>query len=119
MKNDLSRKKKTCYRKFYLTPCNLLVLTDEICPNAILPAGLLPSTSAHLFYKLDLESYEYLEDCSHQWQVLPPSIVGNTSMSLNRWILQVFNINTLIHTCKNVLDALIPTFIIGRLYHVY
>jgi hypothetical protein len=66
-----------------------------------------------------LESYEYLEACSHQWQVLPPSTVGNTSMSLDRWILQVFDLNTFIHTCKNVLGALIPTFIISRLSRIF
>ena len=32
--------------------------------------------------------FECLETCSHQWQVLSPSTVfGNTSMSLDRWIL--------------------------------
>jgi hypothetical protein len=95
-----------------------LMLTDERCLNALLSVGLLPSTSTHLFWKRGLESYEYLEACSHQWQVLSPSTVGNTSMSPDRWILQVFDLNTFIHTCKNVLGALIPTFIIGRLSHV-
>jgi hypothetical protein len=94
------------------------VLNDERFLNSLLSVGLLPSTSTHLFWKRDLESYEYLEACSHQWQVLSPSTVGNTSMSPDRWILQVFDLNTFIHTCKNVLGALIPTFIIGRLSHV-
>jgi hypothetical protein len=99
-------------------PALYLMLNDERFLNALLSVGLLPSNSTHLFWKRDLESYEYLEACSHQWQVLLPSIVGNTSMSLDRWILQVFDLNTFIHTCKNVLGALIPTFIISRLSHV-
>jgi hypothetical protein len=64
------------------------------------------------------ESYEYLEVYSHQWKALSPSTVGNTSMSLDQCILQVFNTDSSIHTCKNVLSALIPTFIIGRLSHI-
>ena len=40
---------------------------------------------------LGLESrviFECLETCSHQWQVLSPlTVFGNTSMSLDRWIL--------------------------------
>jgi hypothetical protein len=95
-----------------------LVLTDERFLNSLLLIGLIPSTSAHLFQKRDLESYGYLQDCSHQWQVLSPLTFGNTSMSLDRWILQVFNLKSIIHTFKNVLDALIRTFIIGRLSHV-
>jgi hypothetical protein len=39
-------------------------------------------------------------------------------MSHDRWINQVFDLNTFIHTCKNVLGALIPTFIIGRMSRV-
>jgi hypothetical protein len=46
-------------------PALYLMLTDERCLNALLSAGLFPSTSAHLFWKRDLESYEYLEACSH------------------------------------------------------
>jgi hypothetical protein len=42
-----------------------LVLNDEKCSNVLLLVGLLPSNSTHLFWKLDLESYEYLEACSH------------------------------------------------------
>jgi hypothetical protein len=42
-----------------------LVLTDEICINALLSMGLLPSTPSHLFWKRGLVSYEYLEACSH------------------------------------------------------
>jgi hypothetical protein len=42
-----------------------LVLTDERCLNALLSAGLFPSTSAHVFWIRDLEFYEYLEGCSH------------------------------------------------------
>jgi hypothetical protein len=42
-----------------------LMLTDERCLNALLLVRLLPSTSTHLFWKWDLESYEYLEACSH------------------------------------------------------
>jgi hypothetical protein len=99
-------------------PALYLVLTDERFLNALLLVGLFPSTSAPLLWKQDLESYEYLEACSHQWQALWPSTVGNTSMSHDRWILQVFNTSSFIHTCKNVLGALIPTFIIGRLSHV-
>jgi hypothetical protein len=95
-----------------------LVLTDERCINALLSVGLFPSTSAHLFGKRNLESYEYLEDCNHQWKSLSPSTVGNTLVSPDRWILQVFDIDYSIHTCKNVLGALIPTFIIARLSHV-
>jgi hypothetical protein len=99
-------------------PALYLMLTDERCLNALLSVGLFPSTSAHLFWKRDLESYEYLEACSHQWQALSPSTVGNTSMSPDRWILQVFDTDSSIHTCKNVLGALIPTFIIGRLSRI-
>jgi hypothetical protein len=86
-----------------------LMMTNERFLNSLISTILLPSTSDHLFWKRDLESYEYLEACSHQWQVLLPSTVGNTSMSLDRWILQVFDLNTFIHTCKNVLSALIMT----------
>jgi hypothetical protein len=39
-------------------------------------------------------------------------------MSPYQWILQVFDPETFINTCKNALDALIPTFIIGMLSHV-
>jgi hypothetical protein len=46
-------------------PALYLMLTDERCLNALLSVGLLPSTSTHLFWKRDLESYEYLEACSH------------------------------------------------------
>jgi hypothetical protein len=46
-------------------PALFLVLTDERCLNALLSAGLFPSTSAHLFWIWDLEFYEYLEACSH------------------------------------------------------
>jgi hypothetical protein len=46
-------------------PALLLVLTDERCLNALLSAGLFPSTSAHVFWIRDLEFYEYLEVCSH------------------------------------------------------
>jgi hypothetical protein len=42
-----------------------LMLTDERCLNSLLSLGLLPSTSAHLLWKQGLESYEYLEACSH------------------------------------------------------
>ena len=42
-----------------------LVLTDERCLNSLLSLGLLPSNSAQLFWKRDLESYEYLEACSN------------------------------------------------------
>jgi hypothetical protein len=42
-----------------------LMLNDERCLNALLSAGLLPSTSTHLLWRRDLESYEYLEACSH------------------------------------------------------
>jgi hypothetical protein len=57
-----------------------LVLTDERFLNDLLLAGLFPSNSAHLFWKRDLESYQYLEAYSHQWKALSPSTVGNTSM---------------------------------------
>jgi hypothetical protein len=97
----------------------LFMLTDEICLNAIISAGLFPSTSAHLFWKWDLEYCEYLEACSHQCQALLPSTIGNTLMSPDQWILQVFETDSFIHTCKNVLGALIPTFIIGRFSRVY
>ena len=90
-----------------------LMLIDEILLNALLLVGLLPLNSDHLFWKRGLESYEYLEACSHQWHEIVPSTVGNTSMPHDQWILQVFYFNTFIHTCKNVLGALIPTFIIG------
>jgi hypothetical protein len=43
-----------------------LVLTDERCLNSLLSAGLLKSNSSHLFWKRGLESYEYLEACSHE-----------------------------------------------------
>jgi hypothetical protein len=46
-------------------PTLYLILNDERCLNALLSEGLLPSTSTHLFWKRDLESYEYLESCSH------------------------------------------------------
>jgi hypothetical protein len=46
-------------------PTLYLVLTDERCLNALLSMGLIPSTLAHLFWKQDLESYEYLEACNH------------------------------------------------------
>jgi hypothetical protein len=75
-----------------------LTLDDDIFLNSLLSMGVLPWTSSHLFQNRNLESYEYLEACSHQWQVLPPSTVGNTSMSLDGWILQVLDLNTLIHT---------------------
>jgi hypothetical protein len=39
-------------------------------------------------------------------------------MSPDRWILQVFDPKSFIHICKNVLGALIPTFIIGVLSHI-
>jgi hypothetical protein len=42
-----------------------LMLNDERFLNALLSMGLLPSNLAHLFWKQDLESYEYLEDCNH------------------------------------------------------
>jgi hypothetical protein len=42
-----------------------LVSNDERCLNYLLSMGLLPSSSAHLFWKWDLESYEYLEACNH------------------------------------------------------
>ena len=109
---------------FFQSPPNheahalFLMLNDERCLNALLLAVFLRSNSSHLLWKRDLESYEYLEACSDQWQVLLPSKVGNTSMSLDRWILQVFNLNTFIHTYKKVPGALIPTFIIGRLSRV-
>ena len=35
-------------------------------------------------------------------------------MSLDQWISQVFDTNSFIHIFKDVLGALIPTFIIGR-----
>jgi hypothetical protein len=44
-----------------------LMLDDERFLNALLSVGLLPSNSTHLFWKQDLESYEYLEACNHQW----------------------------------------------------
>jgi hypothetical protein len=43
-----------------------LMLDDERCLNALLSMGVLPSTSAHLFWNRDLELYEYLEACNHQ-----------------------------------------------------
>jgi hypothetical protein len=46
-------------------PTLYLVLTDERCLNVLLLAGLFPSTSAHLLWKWGLDSYEYLEACSH------------------------------------------------------
>ena len=95
-----------------------LVLNDERCINDLLSAGLLPLNLSHLFWNRDLESYEYPWACSHQWQVLSPSTIGNTSMSPDRWILQVFDPDSFIHTCKNVRGALIPTLIIIRLSHV-
>jgi hypothetical protein len=60
-----------------------LTLNDERFLNALLSAGIFPSTSSHLFWNRDLELYEYLEACSHQWQVLLPSTVGNTLISLD------------------------------------
>ena len=102
----------------YEVPALLLVLTDERCLNALLSVSLFPSTSAHLFQIWDLEFYEYLEACSHQWQALSPLTYGNTSMPPNQWISQVFDTNSFIHICRDVLGSLIPTFIIGRLSHV-
>jgi hypothetical protein len=99
-------------------PSLYLMLIDERCLNDLLSVSLFPSTSAHLFCKWDLESYEYLEACSHQWQALSPLTVGNTSMYPDRWILQVFDTESSINTCNNVLDTLIPTFSIGRLSHI-
>jgi hypothetical protein len=49
-----------------------LMMDDERFLNALLSVGLLPSTSAHLFWNRYLASYEYIEACSHQWKVLPP-----------------------------------------------
>jgi hypothetical protein len=46
-------------------PTLYLVLTDERCLNDLISVGLFPSNSTHLFRKWDLESYEYLEACSH------------------------------------------------------
>jgi hypothetical protein len=43
------------------SPSLYLMLTDERCFNALLSTGLFPSNSAHLLWKWDLESYEYLE----------------------------------------------------------
>ena len=50
----------------YEAPTLYLVMNDERCLNSLLSAGLFPSTSAHLFWKWDLGSYEYLDNCSHQ-----------------------------------------------------
>jgi hypothetical protein len=75
-----------------------LTLDDERCFNSLLSTCILPLTSADLFWNRDLELYEYLEACSHEWQVLQPSKIGNTLISLDRWILQLFKLNTLIHT---------------------
>jgi hypothetical protein len=41
-----------------------LMLDDERCLNALISMGLLPSTSAHLFWNHDLDYYEYLKACS-------------------------------------------------------
>jgi hypothetical protein len=95
-----------------------LMMNDERFLNSLFSVNLFPSNSTHLLWKRNLESYEYLESCSHQWQALFPSTVGNNSMSLDHWILQVFDTDSSIHTCNNVLGALIPTFIIGRLSRV-
>ena len=82
-----------------------IMLTDERFLNSLLSASLFPSTSAHLFQIWDLEFYEYLEACSHQWQALSPLTDGNTSMSPDQWIYQVFETNSFILTCRNVLGA--------------
>jgi hypothetical protein len=39
-------------------PTLYLVLNDERCLNALISPGLLPSTSTHLFWRRDIESYE-------------------------------------------------------------
>ena len=46
-------------------PALYLVLNDERCLNSLLSSGLLPLMPAHLFWRQDLDSYEYLEACSH------------------------------------------------------
>jgi hypothetical protein len=46
-------------------PALFFVLYDERCLNALLSAGLFPSTSDHVFWIRDLDFYEYLEACSH------------------------------------------------------
>jgi hypothetical protein len=99
-----------------------LTLDDEICLNALLSVGLLPSTSAHLFWNQDIDLYEYLEACSHQWKVLPPSIVGNTLMSPDRWIIQVLDLNTLITLveCNQCLETYFNYWwVISRLLTIY
>jgi hypothetical protein len=95
-------------------PALFLVLINERCLNALLSAGLFPSTSSHLFWIWDLDFYEYLEACSRYWQTLSPLTDRNTSMSPDQWISQVFDTDSFIHICRDVLGALIPTFIIGR-----
>jgi hypothetical protein len=42
-----------------------LMLNDERFLNSLLLVGLLPLNSAHLFWKCDLDSYEYLEACNN------------------------------------------------------
>jgi hypothetical protein len=39
-------------------------------------------------------------------------------MSPNQWISQVFDTDSFIHTYRNVLGALMPTFIIGMLSRI-
>ena len=44
-----------------------LMLDDGGCLNALLSVDFIPSNSDHLFWDLNLESFECLETCSHQW----------------------------------------------------
>ena len=65
-----------------------LVLDDEGCINALLPADFIPSTSDHLFWDRNLESFLVPWDLQSSVEgSLAIDSFGNTLMSLDRWIL--------------------------------
>ena len=80
----------------YLSPWAFLMLDDEGCLNSFLPMDLFLSIATHLALGMRFRVlWQYLGDCSHQWQL--PSLLGSGSTLLypTRWILQVFNFNSL------------------------
>ena len=93
-----------------------LMLDDGGCLNAPLPADFIPLTSDHLFWDRNLKSFfECLETCSHQWQVLSPSIVSWKYINVP-WSMDPFKCSTSTHLFILVSlhsSTLIPIFIIG------
>ena len=98
-----------------------LMLDDGGCLNSLLPADFIPSTSDHLFWDRNLESFWVPWD-------LQSSVVGSLAIDSFLGIhqcplidgsFQVFDLNTFIHTCLFALCTSISIIIISEISFVY